>query len=175
MCYVLYLGATQFPSDLYVSVQQVPSIVRWIIGIGWYHEIENHRRYGFRCVSSSGTRFCSFQTKVIEPISPDLLTSWVASLNSLPVISILSLCVAHAVLLYFLNWVQHREAVFIERVGMRVANGSHSIPTEDILRRNKTSFEHLYNWFNYFYRKSIAGLVSSSLGKIKSEQPSKIE
>ncbi len=34
----------------------------------------------------------------------------------------------------------------IERVAMRVENGGHSIPTEDILRRNKTSFEHLYNF-----------------------------
>ncbi|MDT9754871.1 zeta toxin family protein [Heyndrickxia coagulans] len=34
----------------------------------------------------------------------------------------------------------------IERVAMRVKNGGHDIPTEDILRRNKTSFEHLYNY-----------------------------
>ncbi|APB38107.1 zeta toxin family protein [Heyndrickxia coagulans] len=34
----------------------------------------------------------------------------------------------------------------IERVAMRVKNGGHDIPTEDILRRNKTSFEHLHNY-----------------------------
>jgi len=34
----------------------------------------------------------------------------------------------------------------IERVAMRVKNGGHDIPTEDILRRNKTSFEHLYKY-----------------------------
>ena len=34
----------------------------------------------------------------------------------------------------------------IERVAMRVKNGGHSIPTEDILRRNKTSFAHLYDY-----------------------------
>jgi len=33
----------------------------------------------------------------------------------------------------------------IERVAMRVKNGGHDIPTEDIIRRSKTSFEHLYN------------------------------
>jgi predicted ABC-type ATPase len=32
----------------------------------------------------------------------------------------------------------------IKRVAMRVKNGGHDIPTEDITRRNKTSFEHLY-------------------------------
>lgn len=32
----------------------------------------------------------------------------------------------------------------IERVAMRVMNGGHHIPTEDIIRRNKTSFKHLY-------------------------------
>lgn len=32
----------------------------------------------------------------------------------------------------------------IERVAMRVKNGGHDIPTEDIIRRNKTSFENLY-------------------------------
>lgn len=32
----------------------------------------------------------------------------------------------------------------IERVAMRVKNGGHHIPTEDIIRRNKTSFQHLY-------------------------------
>lgn len=32
----------------------------------------------------------------------------------------------------------------IERVAMRVKNGGHHIPTEDILRRAKTSIEHLY-------------------------------
>lgn len=31
----------------------------------------------------------------------------------------------------------------IERVAMRVKNGGHHIPTEDILRRNQTSFKHL--------------------------------
>lgn len=36
----------------------------------------------------------------------------------------------------------------IERVALRVKNGGHNIPTEDILRRNKTSFEHLYNYAN---------------------------
>ena len=34
----------------------------------------------------------------------------------------------------------------IKRVAMRVANGGHDIPTEDILRRSKTSFEHLYQY-----------------------------
>lgn len=32
----------------------------------------------------------------------------------------------------------------VERVAMRVRNGGHHIPTEDILRRNETSFKHLY-------------------------------
>lgn len=32
----------------------------------------------------------------------------------------------------------------INRVAMRVKNGGHDIPTEDILRRNKTSFNQLY-------------------------------
>ncbi len=32
----------------------------------------------------------------------------------------------------------------IERVAMRVKNGGHHISTEDILRRNTTSFKHLY-------------------------------
>lgn len=32
----------------------------------------------------------------------------------------------------------------IERVAMRVKNGGHYIPTEDILRRDETSFKHLY-------------------------------
>ncbi|ALX47670.1 zeta toxin family protein [Lentibacillus amyloliquefaciens] len=32
----------------------------------------------------------------------------------------------------------------IERIAMRVKNGGHHIPTEDILRRDKTSFKHLY-------------------------------
>ena len=32
----------------------------------------------------------------------------------------------------------------IERVAMRVKNGGHNIPTEDIMRRNKTSFKNLY-------------------------------
>src|SRR3954464_3482733 len=32
----------------------------------------------------------------------------------------------------------------IERVAMRVKNGGHHIPTEDIIRRNTTSFKHLY-------------------------------
>lgn len=32
----------------------------------------------------------------------------------------------------------------IERVGMRVKNGGHDIPTKDIIRRNITSFENLY-------------------------------
>ncbi|MCK0470380.1 zeta toxin family protein [Halalkalibacter sp. APA_J-10(15)] len=34
----------------------------------------------------------------------------------------------------------------IERVAMRVKNGGHHIPTEDIIRRNKTSFKHLYDY-----------------------------
>lgn len=34
----------------------------------------------------------------------------------------------------------------INRVAMRVKNGGHDIPTEDILRRNKTSFEQLYRY-----------------------------
>jgi predicted ABC-type ATPase len=34
----------------------------------------------------------------------------------------------------------------IERVAMRVKNGGHNIPTEDILRRNTTSFAHLYEY-----------------------------
>ncbi|SER93055.1 Predicted ABC-type ATPase [Gracilibacillus ureilyticus] len=34
----------------------------------------------------------------------------------------------------------------IERVAIRVKNGGHHIPTEDIMRRNKTSFEHLYDY-----------------------------
>ncbi|WP_307346282.1 zeta toxin family protein [Metabacillus malikii] len=36
----------------------------------------------------------------------------------------------------------------IERVAMRVKNGGHHIPTEDIRRRNNTSFKHLYNYAN---------------------------
>lgn len=32
----------------------------------------------------------------------------------------------------------------INRVAMRVKNGGHHIPTEDIIRRSKTSFENLY-------------------------------
>jgi len=34
----------------------------------------------------------------------------------------------------------------INRVAMRVQNGGHSISTEDILRRNKTSFDQLYRY-----------------------------
>lgn len=34
----------------------------------------------------------------------------------------------------------------IERVALRVKNGGHHIPTEDILRRHKTSFKHLYEY-----------------------------
>lgn len=34
----------------------------------------------------------------------------------------------------------------IERVVMRVRNGGHDIPTEDIIRRNTTSFKHLYEY-----------------------------
>ena len=34
----------------------------------------------------------------------------------------------------------------IERVAMRVKNGGHHIPTEDIIRRNRTSFKHLYEY-----------------------------
>jgi predicted ABC-type ATPase len=34
----------------------------------------------------------------------------------------------------------------IERVAMRVKNGGHNIPTDDILRRNTTSFRHLYEY-----------------------------
>lgn len=34
----------------------------------------------------------------------------------------------------------------IKRVAMRVKNGGHHIPTEDILRRDKTSFKHLYEY-----------------------------
>src|SRR5690625_1719078 len=34
----------------------------------------------------------------------------------------------------------------IERVAMRVKNGGHHIPTEDILRRNTTSFKNLYKY-----------------------------
>ena len=34
----------------------------------------------------------------------------------------------------------------IERVAMRVKNGGHDIPTEDIIRRNTTSFNHLYEY-----------------------------
>ncbi|WP_342774220.1 hypothetical protein [Aquibacillus sediminis] len=34
----------------------------------------------------------------------------------------------------------------IERVAMRVRNGGHHIPTEDIIRRNNTSFQHLYDY-----------------------------
>lgn len=34
----------------------------------------------------------------------------------------------------------------IERVAMRVKNGGHHIPTKDILRRDKTSFKHLYEY-----------------------------
>ena len=36
----------------------------------------------------------------------------------------------------------------IERVAMRVKNGGHNIPTEDIIRRNKTSFKNLYEHAN---------------------------
>jgi predicted ABC-type ATPase len=36
----------------------------------------------------------------------------------------------------------------IERVAMRVKNGGHHIPTEDIIRRNTTSFKHLYEYAN---------------------------
>lgn len=35
---------------------------------------------------------------------------------------------------------------YIERVAMRVKNGGHHIPTEDIIRRNTTSFKHLYEY-----------------------------
>lgn len=34
----------------------------------------------------------------------------------------------------------------IERIAMRVRNGGHNIPTEDIIRRNTTSFKHLYEF-----------------------------
>src|SRR5699024_2000311 len=34
----------------------------------------------------------------------------------------------------------------INRVAMRVKNGGHDIPTEDILRRSKTSFDQLYRY-----------------------------
>lgn|SRR5699024_498224 len=34
----------------------------------------------------------------------------------------------------------------IERVAMRVENGGHDIPTGDIIRRNQTSFKHLYEY-----------------------------
>ncbi|GAB4073204.1 zeta toxin family protein [Barrientosiimonas marina] len=34
----------------------------------------------------------------------------------------------------------------IERVAMRVENGGHHISTEDILRRDETSFKHLYEY-----------------------------
>src|SRR5699024_9297592 len=34
----------------------------------------------------------------------------------------------------------------INRVAMIVQNGGHDIPTEDILRRNKTSFDQLYRY-----------------------------
>lgn len=34
----------------------------------------------------------------------------------------------------------------IERVAMRVKNGGHNIATEDITRRNTTSFKHLYDY-----------------------------
>lgn len=34
----------------------------------------------------------------------------------------------------------------IERVAIRVKNGGHHIPTKDILRRDKTSFKHLYEY-----------------------------
>ncbi|HLR51650.1 MAG TPA: zeta toxin family protein [Candidatus Avamphibacillus sp.] len=34
----------------------------------------------------------------------------------------------------------------INRVAMRVKNGGHDIPTEDIIRRNKTSFDQLYRY-----------------------------
>jgi len=34
----------------------------------------------------------------------------------------------------------------IERVALRVKNGGHHIPTEDIIRRNSTSFAHLYQY-----------------------------
>lgn len=34
----------------------------------------------------------------------------------------------------------------IERVAMRVKNGGHHIPTPDIIRRNETSFKHLYDY-----------------------------
>jgi predicted ABC-type ATPase len=36
----------------------------------------------------------------------------------------------------------------VERVAMRVKNGGHNISTEDILRRNTTSFKHLYEYAN---------------------------
>lgn len=42
----------------------------------------------------------------------------------------------------------------IERVAMRVKNGGHNIPTEDIVRRSITSFNHLYE-----YTKIIDNLV----------------
>lgn len=42
----------------------------------------------------------------------------------------------------------------IERVAMRVKNGGHNIPTEDIIRRSVTSFNHLYE-----YTKIIDNLV----------------
>ncbi|WP_228550976.1 hypothetical protein [Sporosarcina cascadiensis] len=34
----------------------------------------------------------------------------------------------------------------IERVAMRVRNGGHHIATEDIIRRDKTSFDNLYQY-----------------------------
>lgn len=42
----------------------------------------------------------------------------------------------------------------IERVAMRVKNGGHNIPTEDIIRRSKTSLKHLYE-----YAKIVDNLV----------------
>jgi predicted ABC-type ATPase len=38
----------------------------------------------------------------------------------------------------------------IERVAMRVKNGGHNIPIEDIIRRNTTSFKHLYEYTDIF-------------------------
>lgn len=34
----------------------------------------------------------------------------------------------------------------VQRVALRVKNGGHHIPTEDILRRHTTSFKHLYEY-----------------------------
>ncbi|MDC3416680.1 zeta toxin family protein [Aquibacillus salsiterrae] len=45
----------------------------------------------------------------------------------------------------------------IERAALRVKNGGHHIPTEDIIRRNKTSFQHLYD-----YAAIIDNLVDNS-------------